>query len=56
MSNDVDERINRQITDQLESGARRLKPWNAKSAKERITHPLARDRQGARQVVSHATA
>jgi hypothetical protein len=56
MSNDVDERISSQITNQLESGARRLKPWIAKSAKERITHPLARDRQGGRQGVSHARA
>jgi antirestriction protein ArdC len=41
MSKDVYERISRQIADELESGARaRLKPWNAASAKGRITHPL----------------
>ena len=57
MSIDVDERISSQITNRLESGAGpRPKPWDAESAKEQITHPLARDRQGGRQGVSHATA
>jgi hypothetical protein len=46
MSNDVDERICSQITNKLESGATpRPKPWDAESAKEQITHPLAQDRQ-----------
>ena len=50
MSIDVDERISSHITNECEceceSGARPgLGPWNAASAKERITHPLAQDRQ-----------
>ena len=36
--------------------APRPKPRDAETAKEQITHPLARDRQGGRQGVSHATA
>ena len=56
MSTDVCERISSQIVSELESGARsRLKPWNAASAKERITHTL-RGTSSANVGVSNAAA
>jgi antirestriction protein ArdC len=41
MSTEVYERVSSHIARELESGARlRRKPWNAASARERITHGL----------------
>jgi antirestriction protein ArdC len=57
MSTDVYERFSSQIASELESGARsRLKPWNAASAKERITLPLRGTSSANVKGVSHAAA
>jgi antirestriction protein ArdC len=57
MSIDVDERISSHITNECESGARPgLGPWNAASAKERITHPLRGTSRANVQGVSDAAA
>jgi antirestriction protein ArdC len=57
MNTDVYERISSQIANEFESGAhRRLKPWNAAYAKERITHPLRGTSRADVKSVSHAAA
>jgi antirestriction protein ArdC len=56
MTADVHERIS-QIADGFGSGAcRQLTPWNAASAKQRITHPLRGTSGADVKGVSHATA
>ena len=57
MSIDVDECISNQITDELDGGARsRLKPRNAASAKERVTHPFRGTSRADVKGVSDAAA
>jgi antirestriction protein ArdC len=57
MSTDVYERFSSQIASELESGARsRLKPWDAASARERITYPMRGTSGADLKGVSHAAA
>jgi hypothetical protein len=56
MSTDVYERISSQITNELESGAPLLKPWNAAYAAGWIPHPLRGTSRAEVKGLSHAAA
>ena len=57
MSTNVTDRTSSQIAHEFESGASpRPNPWDAESAKERITHPLRGTGMADVKGVSHAAA